>query len=188
MKINLRKASVLQNNLNDFVKQSLPKANVEINQFEDINLQLETAETLFEGNMQKAFKFTDILYDIRKKVSLANQNAGINDVLANIANLEKKINVLNQVIHSGERLSSEVLSGKIEKIKLKDDSSSYYHTGDEISTSIISKEKMVELKEELKSLKKQKQTFQDKLLELNVSSTIELSDDSISILEQESLI
>jgi hypothetical protein len=108
--------------------------------------------------------------------------------LTNVALIDKKIQFLSRLISSGEMISSEVLTGKLEKLKTRDESSYYGDSNDNVTTSIISSEKMLEFTETLKCLKKEKQSLQDKLLELNISNYIELSDESVSILQKESLI
>jgi hypothetical protein len=188
MKLNLRKSSALQESLKQFITQNMPTSDVRINQYEDVNSQLQKAETLFTEQTNSFFLFSDILYEIRKKVSTANQISGINDILTNVALIDKKIQFLSRLINSGEMISSEVLTGKLEKLKTRDESSYYSDSNDNVITSIISSEKMLEFTETLKFLKKEKQSLQDKLLELNISNYIELSDEIVSILQKESLI
>ncbi len=69
-------------------------------------------------------------------------------------------------------------------------SGSSYMGGRSISvdTDLISKEEVAKLRKEILSLKRERQTVNDRVLEINVSAYITLSDDEVKLLMDEGLI
>ena len=57
-----------------------------------------------------------------------------------------------------------------------------------VDTDLISKEEVAELRKEILSLKRQRQTVNDRVLEINVSTYVTLTDAEEAILMDEGLI
>jgi galactokinase/mevalonate kinase-like predicted kinase len=93
-------------------------------------------------------------------------------------------------VSKSERLATEVLSGKLDKIRnRKEDSrASLYGMGESVETSVLTNSDIDGFKTVVTLAKKAKQRLQDELLELNVRTTIELSTESERVLQAEGLI
>ena len=182
MNITLRKENAVQNSINEMIKGLTFDTSVRINEFEDHNEQILAVRDVFNTHRATRTKLVGALYEIRKAVAVANADAGINDMLAEVAMLEKEIQFANTFATQQPRLSDAVITGKITKIKeAKEDR---YYGRDDVTTSIFTKEEVEDYKRTVADLKRQKQKLQDVLLELNVQTEITLDDETATFLER----
>jgi uncharacterized protein YdcH (DUF465 family) len=175
MKITLRKANAVQLAVNEAVKALAFDTSVQLNEFEDATAQIDAVHRTFQANRETRAKLMDALYEIRKAVAHANASAGIDDMLAEVAHMEKDIQFFNGFATKTARLSDAVIAGKMEKIKGLKEESRLYGRYDTLDTGIFTKEEIEDFKRSVAELKRQKQKLQDTLLELNVRTEIELS-------------
>ena len=183
MNITLRKANAVQVSINDMIKGLSFDTSVRINEFEDHNEQINAVRTVFDTHCATRAKLAGALFEIRKAVSVANAEAGINDMLADVAMLEKEIQFNNTFATQNARLSDAVIEGKIAKIKAAD-SDRYAYGNNDVTTTVFTKEEVDGFKRTVADLKRQKQKLQDTLLELNVQTEIELDADTARFLER----
>lgn len=190
MNITLRKANAIQNSIQEAVKQIKIELTVELNEFQDVEAAIDSANAKLLANDARRQKLTMALYNIRALVGTANSASGINTSLAKAAFIDKRIAQLEQLANGVEITSLEVIKGKIDKIKnLKDEARSrIYGFGDTVSTSVLAKEQIEQAKAEVLNLKKQKQKLNDEVLELNIKTEIPLSDDVVATLQAEGLL
>jgi len=189
MKITLRKANALQAAINEALKELDLSTEVTINEFEKPEEVLESARLRFNFSFEKRKSLLDALYEIRRNVANANSQSGINDVLAQVARLEADIKVHYHKSNTPEKTALNVLEGKLSKIRDRTESSDYYRMrDDEVRSTFFCEEDVDFFKESTKRMKKEKQSLQDKLLELNVRTEIMLSDDTVGILEDEGIV
>ena len=175
MKITLRKANAVQLAVNEAVKALAFDTSVQLNEFEDATAQIGAVHSTFQSNRTTRAMLMDALYEIRKAVAHANATAGIDDMLAEVARMEKDIQFLNTFATKTARLSDAVIAGKMEKIKSMKEESRLYSRYDTLDTGIFTKEEIEGFKRTVADLKRQKQKVQDTLLELNVRTEITLS-------------
>ncbi len=190
MNITLRKANAVQNSINDTLKGIKIDINVELNEFQDIEIAIGKANAQLFVNDTRRQRLTMALYNIRALVGAANAQSGIDTNLAKAAFVDKRIGQLEQLSQAAEITDLEVIKGKLEKIKnLKDEARSrIYGYGDTVTTSVLSKDQIDQIKTEILNLKKQKQKLNDEILELNIKTEIPLSDDTVATLQAESLL
>ena len=184
MNITLRKANAVQLSINEMVKGLTFDTSVSLNEFEDAAAQIAAVRDTFDTHRATRTKLVGALYEIRKAVAVANADAGINDMLAEVAMLEKEIQFFNTFATKTPRLSDAVIAGKMEKIKGMKEENRLYGRYDTIDTGIFTKEEVNDFKRELADLKRQKQDLQDTLLELNVQTTIELDEETERFLQR----
>lgn len=182
MNITLRKANAVQNSINEMIKGLSFDTSVRINEFEDHNEQINAVRDVFNTHLATRTKLVGALYEIRKAVATANAEAGINDMLAEVAMLEKEIQFANTFATQQARLSDAVIAGKIDKIKNSEDRYSYMSS--DVTTTIFTKAEVEEYKRTVADLKRQKQRLQDVLLELNVQTEITLDEETANFLER----
>lgn len=187
MKVSLRKANALQAAIVEAVAALDLATEVSINEFEKPTAKLAEAKERFTANLTKRRLLQLAIYDIRRKVSLANANAGINSLLADVALVEKDIAFYGKLAKVSPALENDVIVGKLGKIKGRGEDQ-FYGREDVVRTSIFTELEVNGFKEELALLKKQKVNLQDSLLELNVATEIELSEQTVDALKDASII
>ena len=188
MKISLRKANAISNSIQELIKKTKINLTVELNEFQNIEETLAKANTELIASDTLRQRLTMALYNIRALVGSANAQSGISLKLATAAFIDKRIAQLEQLSDSQEITPLNVIKGKIEKIKsnnLKSDDYGYTNT---VVTHVLSKEQITQVKAEILNLKKQKQKLNDEILELNIKTEVPLSDETVSLLQEEGLI
>ena len=182
MKITLRKANAVQLSINEMIKGLSFDSSVQLNEFEPATAQIDAVRNTFETHRATRAKLVGALYEIRKAVASANADAGVNDMLAEVAMLEKEIQFNNIYATKSPRLSDAVIEGKLSKLKeAKEDR---FYGRDSIDTGIFTAEEVNDFKRTVADLKRQKQKLQDTLLELNVQTEITLDDETATFLER----
>ena len=186
MKLSLRKANALQAAINEVIAALDLSTDIKINEFENPAEKLALASGRMTANLGRRSGLMDALYEIRGSVSAANHVSGINTMLGDVARLEKDIVFYTRLAKLEPSMSQEVIVGKLGKIKGRTED--YYGREDLVMTNIFNADELVTFKEKLAALKKQKLAVQDKLLELNVRTDIELSESSVELLKTEGLL
>ena len=190
MKISLRKASAIQNSINDAVKNIEFNTTVKINEFQEAEQEISKAASTVCTNLIRRDALIDALYEIRKAVGAANSQAGLDTRLADVAHLEKQIQFYNGMAGKDVRESDKVVAGRLDKIRNGKDESrrSIYGYNDTVDTSVFTKEDLDGFRRIVAKAKKQKQKLQDEILELNVKTEVEVSAQSETTLASEGLI
>jgi hypothetical protein len=188
MKITLRKAAVLQNVINDALKQIDIKSEVALTEFHKPEDEIARAVAAVQAGIQRREQLTHALYNIRQRVALANHEAGVNGNLTAVAELEKQIQFYTGLSGKEVRESADVLAGKLRKMSEQETKSRIYGYNDTVSTSVFTDKDIAGFKKTVSDLKKAKQQLQDTILEINVRTEIALSDEAVSTLQAEGLI
>jgi hypothetical protein len=182
MKLTLRKANAVQAAINEAIKVLDLPTQVELNEFEDVEGQIQSVRNRFFANSATRTELVTALYEIRTKVSRANAEAGINDRLASVAFIEKQISFNTMLASKGAQTALRVLNGRLSKQK-EDTSDRRLYGYDTVSTSIFTEYEVGEFRRTVTNFKREKQKLQDELLELNVQTTIDLDDKTAQFLE-----
>lgn len=191
MNISLRKASALQNSINDAIKSIKIETSLTLNEFQDVAVELKNANDTLFNNDSRRQRLLLALYNIRGLVGSANAQSGIDLKLATAAFVDKRVAQLEGlVVEPVTNLA--VINGKLDKIR-NDKSehgrrSSIYGYADTVSTNVIGHEQLDAISAEIKNLKKQKQKLNDEILDLNIKTEVPLSEDVVKTLQTEGLI
>lgn len=188
MKITLRKAAVLQNAINDALKQIDIKSEISLTEFHKPEDEISRAVTEIRANIQRRSSLNSALYNIRQCVALANHEAGVNGNLTAVAELEKQIQFYTGLAGKEVRESADVLAGKLRKIGEQEGKSRIYGYNDTVSTSVWTVEDIAGFKKTVNDLKKSKQQLQDLILELNIRTEIALNNETVTTLQAEGLL
>lgn len=189
MKISLRKANAIQQNINESIRGIKLDMEVSINEFESVVDVLNEANKTVFDNMNRTVSLNEALYSIRMLVGKANSQE-IDALLTQIAYTDKIIQLNNYLLASPKRVEVSVLQGKLDKIKNtpEDQYRSVYGRQSEVTTGVFSDEAIKVFKSTVLQLKKDKQKLQDKVLELNIKTEIELPESVVTILKAEDLV
>jgi predicted membrane-bound mannosyltransferase len=192
MKITLRKASALQTAIQEAVKNIDVTVKVELNEFENAETALATANAKLINSDQRRTALTKVLYVVRAQVGTANAECGINERLAKAAYIDKRVGQLSALVGAeAVQDSIVVINGKLEKLKApgtENSRRSIYGYSDTVGTGVLTQEQVTAFKAEQLSLKKDKQKLNDEVLELNVRTEIDLSDETVAVLTSEGLV
>jgi hypothetical protein len=182
MQITLRKANAVQLAINEMIKGLDFPTSVQLNEYEDYKAQIESVRGRFTAHNSTREKLIGALFEIRRSVARANAEQGINDMLADVAMLEKQIQHYNGLSTKTARLSDKVIEGKLEKVRNSKEESRLYGRYDTIDTGIFTDAEVEEFKRTVADLKRRKQKLQDTLLELNVQTELTLDDETANLL------
>ena len=187
MNVTLRKASVLQNAINDAIRSIDVKTEVALNEFVDAEAEVARAAVDARSNIVRRDALHQALYDIRRVVARANHESGVNDKLTDVAEVEKQIQFYTGLAGKEVRQSAEVLVGKLRKIA-ESKTERIYGYSDTVNTSVFTAEDIAGFKKTVSELKKSKQKIQDQILESNVRTEVALSESTVKTLQAEGLI
>ena len=187
MQVSLRKANALQVAINEALKGLEFKSDVSVNEFQKPAQEIELAKRKFDLNVQRRGNLTSALYNIRTAVSSANASNKIDNLLADLARLEKDIVFYTPLAKASVRTDLKVIDGKLLKIANREGESYSFHSS-EVSTSIFTDSDLEAFRSNLSLAQKKKQKLQDELLELNVRTTIELATSTVEVLKSEDII
>jgi uncharacterized protein YdcH (DUF465 family) len=188
MKITLRKANALQNTIQEHTKTIEVTTSFSLNEFQDPAKELACAREGVVANDARRNKLTKALYAIRAQVGRANAASGVADLLTEAAYVDKRIGQLKSLTEGKVVESEKVLSGKLRKLRDSDSKTRMYGYSDTVDTGVLTAEQIEGYKAEMRSLKKEKQSINDRVLELNVRTEIELDADTVSLLVAEQLV
>ena len=190
MNISLRKASALQNSINDAIKSIKITTSIDLNEFQDVAQELKNANDTLFNNDSRRQRLLLALYNIRGLVGSANAQSGIDLKLATSAFVDKRVAQLEGLVVDPVT-DLAVINGKLDKIrndKSESSRSRIYGISDTVATTVIGHEQLDVINTEIKNLKKQKQKLNDEILELNIKTEVPLSEDVVKTLQTEGLI
>lgn len=185
MKITLRKANAIQNSIQELLRSIRVETTITISEYEDLDEKLISANTKLLAEDQRRSQLLKVLYTIRGAVGSANAISGIDAKLTEAAFLDKRMLQATDLVGQTQT-DKKILSGKLERIKnMKEDHRLYR---DEVTTGVMTEEQVSDIKKLIANLKKEKQKLNDEVLELNVRTEIEISNDVVNVLESENIL
>lgn len=188
MKISLRKANALQIAINEAISGISLNAEIDISEFENPSEVIDIRKNELLKNISKRMNLTGALYNIRKSVNEANHTSGIDNILTDIVQLEKSMQVYSALSKQRPMIDEKVIIGKLDKIRSKATGEAFYGHETSVKTSFLLQSDLDSFKSASATFKKEKQKLQDQLLELNVRTEIDLNADTVKILETEQLL
>ena len=187
MKINLRKANAMQESLyhkyNDMALLN-HSVSISLNEFTDPQTEIENARKTWKETLDRVSKILDVIFSIRKKLGRANVESGVSDTLTDLARLNNEIDFFRNFERAKTVDDIKVIKGKLEKIRTSEKSL----LSDTVMTSFLYKEDLDYVNEKLRNSLKNRQNLQDKLLEINISTYVELDQNEVDLLQEEGII
>lgn len=187
MKITLRQAAALQtsiqSNIGDITGSISCDQPLSV-YVSDPTQRIKDMGADIDKKLTQVSTLNQILYQIRKSVSAANQAAGINDFLADLASLNKRISVYETVVSEATPVDLLDVLGRIERAK----NPSNQYPMETVHVSALTQAQIDGYENCLKTLRRQRDKIKDDLISLNVTTKIELDDDSVAVLTEQGLI
>jgi hypothetical protein len=192
--INLRKANALQSEIRKAISSSGVSDTATITEYtKDIAGGLEKAMADYATDVMRKLALNTALFNIRKSVSQANASNGISDILADVELIDAKITVYSAVATKAVAKSLDEITSRVEKLKATPTdasraSSIYGDRYSTVETSVVEQSTIDGAKLNVKQLKREKQTLQDKLLALNVNTVINIDTVDEMVLKVEGIL
>ncbi len=194
MQVNLRKANAIQSEIRKAITNVKADVNVSVTEFTtSIVGALEDASAKFLAGVKRKEQLNAALFDIRAAVGQANATVGISNVLAEVECIDGKMAILGLIANATVAKGFDEIHSRVEKMKNapSDQTARAMIYGDRYSTvetSVVNQASIDQAKDAIKQLKRQKQDLQDKLLNLNVGTTITLSTETVQLLKEEGIL
>lgn len=184
MKLTLRKANAIQLLINEKLNNTTINAHVTIDKYTPIQATVKQARETFALGLIQKLSLLATLYRIRQLVSKASQEAGISDLLAQMAFANKQEAMyknfdtgLNVALYPGDEIATK------QQDDLKTQVPTAYSRKDNFQVSIMEKTVLEGIVTTLSNVRKQKVMLSDKLLELNIKTEIELEESESDVLK-----
>jgi hypothetical protein len=189
IKITLRKANAIQQNINDLLKNVQVKPVVELSEFVDTVQTLQAANDAVMAADARRSDLLMALYSIRATVGVANFQSGIGNRLSHIAYVDKRLQQLDQLTNETSKMKDlAIITGQLDKIRNRREEHRMYGYENTVSTGVLQQAQIDSISGIMRELKKQKQKLNDEVLELNVRTEIELTDEVESVLLKEGIL
>ena len=194
MQVNLRKANALQSEIRKAIAGVKTEVTASVTEYTiSIVDAMEKSEKEFLAAVKRKDELNNALFDIRAAVGRANAQAGVGDLLAEVERIDGKLSTAQVVANAQVAKSFDEIRARVEKMKVAStgENSRLALYGDRyntVETSVVSQGVIDTYKAEVKNLKRAKQDLQDKLLNLNVGTTITLSADTVKVLKEEGIL
>lgn len=190
MKVSLRKANALQNEINDRIRsiQPMSHSRVSLNEFQNVAEEMARAEVAFIKQIDRIQHLELSLFEIRKAVAHANSQQNISDLLADVAFYDRKIKFYTDLSNQEVSLPLELINKRLDKIKNSTTERDAYYGRDTVDVSVVTDKMRNEYKTKVNEMKRKKQASQDRLLELNIKTEITLSSSVVDTLSEEGIL
>jgi len=189
--INLRKANAIQSEIRKVIAFKNVSDTVNITEYTvSIVDTLEKAIEQYGNDVARKVALNIALFNIRKSVAQANAKVGISDILADIELIDAKMAVYSNIATKEVAKSFDEIRARVEKLKTTATSESriYGDRYNTVETSVVEQGTIDGAKQIVKQLKREKQALQDKLLTLNVNTTINIDSVDEMLLKVEGIL
>lgn len=184
-RITLAKARKLDKEIGNVLNTQL-KTNFKISKFKNSDdLKIEYAENFsaFDKAYSDLLNLCSFKFELREKIQQLN-NHEISSLLTLRQKLSATMTIITNIVYavddSVELGSSDVV---IIDAKMKKESDNSYHTTDTVDYTVINRDMINEMERNVTFLRGEISGIDDELLMLNNSTTLEISDDTIKLLD-----
>ena len=192
MEINLRKANAIQAEVRRAINAVEAKATISVNEYtQDVAGDINGASVLYQVGINRKEQLVNALYNIRNEVAIANATAGINIILGQVERFDQLIKLHTEVASGTLAKPLEELTARLDKLRAAPaDSNSvlYGNRYSNVDASVVTPEVLANAKAKVKELRRERQNLQDKLLGLNVNTTIKLEESDVFVLKDEGIL
>ena len=189
IKVTLRKANALQNQINDLLKNIQVKPVIEVSEFVDTVATLQAANDAVMAADARRSDLLMALYSIRATVGIANFQCGIGNRLSHVAYVDKRLHQLDQLTNENAKMKDlQIINGQLEKIRNRREEHRLYGYENTVNTGVLQQAQIDSIAGIMRELKKQKQKLNDEVLELNVRTEVELTDEVEAVLVKEGIL
>jgi hypothetical protein len=198
MKLNLRAARKLETKIHLYLEENPVETQVKVRVNEG-----QTGEAIQERDSSRALVLAKIAeqkdlltlkYEVRQKIAEQNSASGIDKLITQKVLNEQLVSQLKKVIASDVQLEAKMLGDTLSlaKKKLENPVADPYGNRDKdlVSTplAVLTKEDVEAFKKSKTALSKAVEEIEDQIIGLNHTTKVELSDESVKLLQKHSLL
>jgi hypothetical protein len=194
MDISLRKAAALQLAINETLKQLRLGTSLTLSIYEDAAEERVLAGSeAWAKTLARRGALLDALYAIRTRVGAANQASGVDDRLAELARLEKDVQLYTTLAQSEPRETPEILKARTDRLRTREAAPVGRFGGvqempETVQVGLFDADRIEGFRSELRRISRRRQQLKDELLELNAGTRVNLDPATVSTLQLEELI
>lgn len=194
MDISLRKAAALQLAIGETLKQLRLGATLTLSIYEDAAEERVLAGSeAWAKTLARRGALLDALYAIRTRVGAANQTSGVDDRLAELARLEKDVQLYTTLAQSEPREAPEILKARTDRMRTREAAPLGRFGGvqempETVQVGLFDAERIEGFRSELRRISRRRQQLKDELLELNAGTRVNLDPATVSTLQLEELV
>lgn len=192
MQINLRKANAVQAEIKKAISGVKVETSVSVDEFTpNFKAVVIAAQDSLIKTISRKRELTKALFEIRSKVGEVNAKVGINEVLTQVQLIDADLSIMNPLVNGTIGKDFAEIEARLEKAKASPQADSLrasMYGINKVETSVVTPTLIEDAKLLAKSFKRDKQELQDKLLQLNVNTLISLSDETVSLLQEEGIL
>jgi hypothetical protein len=187
MKINLRKASVVQQTILDEIKRlGTESTSIKVSLFEtNITTILDEQLVKVRENHSRAGRLMNANRLLRSNVARKNAEVGITDYLAEEAMLASMESRLKSYTEAGVRQNAESLAAEIESRKTPgSERTSIYGRDYSLDVNVVPAETIAEAKAELETIRRRRRKIKDEMVSINVRTEFEVPEQVALVLTE----
>lgn len=193
MNISLRRAAALQNSISEAINAIKLNSNVDITVYENKTQKIEASRQQVLTNWSRLEKLISTLYVIRADVSKANSESGISTALTELARLQRlqqHLNNLSRIVPGNASIIDGRFDALVQKAKTGDGNYDQYGRVNDTINNVeaLNEADVANFKELLTKNKRAIQSIKDTILELNVSTKIDIDEQVVAFLQAEGLL
>jgi len=194
MQINLRKASALQSDIHEILRNVEVETVATFEEREVVVDEMTEAIGEWRTNLERKTDLINVLFSIRQKVGAANAESGLNDLLTEHRRVTEQKELLEELTNrlKGKMLTVDQVVTKLAQLEERaaNAKDSYFARGRdvEVRTELMDKDDLNDYRSQIRSLKKLQRSINEQVLELNVRTIIDLSEAEVQVLSNEDLV
>lgn len=186
MKINLRKAAVIQQALQDELKRERnDSTDLRISVFDaDIKTTLDAHQRRIQENLARTDRLLKALYTLRQIVARANAEAGITDRLAEEAHLAAREAALAALVRAEVRPNESTLMAELQERRSSKTDSIYSGRDYSMSVPILTESLQNSFKGDMDAVRRLRRRLRDDMVTINVKTEIEVPEEVSQVLTE----
>lgn len=159
--------------------------------FADPAAVLNTQQTVLTGSIEAARRLIGITYALRAGIAQANMTSGISTELTKQAMTEELLKLFDRALKGDTRPETAHLQSILAHVKKQFEtvaSDRYNKPADAVDVPVQTKAFRAQLEDIKRTLLKDKETINDRILALNVETLVEISDDDWKFLQEQKIV
>lgn len=176
-KLSLRQAAAIAEAITQEHKATDIETDHEFSEHMDPRYQLDVAGAALTDTVTERYHSLTAVYELRRLLGKANAEHGISDILARLAFIQTVTATLAPVVKAELAPSVETVTGNLDRIRQS--GNSYYSR---YSASVKTQALHELCEDQIAKLRQEKIKLKDRMLHLNITNTVEPSQETIDYL------
>lgn len=186
MRINLRKAAVVQQAIQDELKRDRDEATaLRVSVFDnEVKFTLDAQVQKIEENLARTERLLKALYTLRQIVARKNAESGITDGLAEEAHLSARESQLNELAKADVRPNETTLVAELMERRTGKTESLYGGRDFTVPVPVMPQAMQDRLKKDLAQIRRLRRRIRDDMVSINVKTEVEVPEEVSRVLTE----